>query len=195
MPRRENEVDVDEASISRKKRKATVYDVVAGRIGTNGFLTYDEVVDSTKALGPEEVLMRKTSMTPDEFIKAYQTDAKLADPEATLPNSDLLKAIHTYASDFYSRTTPGEGAHDFRSLDGTALIALGYLLEEATEEILGENGDMALVEPRYLSTGLPESALTRNRIHGKVRPPPTPPLHESSSDGESSNQPAKKQRR
>ncbi len=53
-----------------------------------------------------------------------------------MPGSDLLKAVHAYVSDFYARNygygegVRGEGA-DWRSLDETALLAVGVLLEEA----------------------------------------------------------------
>ena len=63
-----------------------------------------------------------------------------------LPDSDLLKAIHTYASDFYSRATVDRGQVDFSSMDESALLALGILLEEAAEHVLGPTGDMVFVE-------------------------------------------------
>ena len=63
-----------------------------------------------------------------------------------LPESDLLKAIHSYASDFYGRAVKGKGKADFESLDETALLAVGILMEEMAGEVLGETGDMAFVE-------------------------------------------------
>lgn len=62
-----------------------------------------------------------------------------------LPDSDLLKAIHTYTSDFYGRAT-NHSQINYKSMDETALIALGILLEEAAAECLGETGDMAFAE-------------------------------------------------
>lgn len=181
--------------LSQKRRKATVYDAVIGRVGANGFLTADEIAGSTKALAPEEVLSRKSAINEEQFAQAYQRDQDLEDPESDLPASDLLKAVHAYASDFYSRSTPERGAHDFRSMDGTALMALGFLLESTIEQALGETGDMALVEPRSLSNGLPESKFTKHRIHGKVNPPPQLPPASESDDDETDGMPAKKQRR
>lgn len=67
-------------------------------------------------------------------------------PERGLPDSDLLKAIHTYASDFYTYATPDRGRASWRSMDETALIALGILLEETAKESLEETGDMVFVE-------------------------------------------------
>ncbi len=63
-----------------------------------------------------------------------------------LPESDLLKAIHAYASDFYGRAVKGKGKVDFESLDETALLAVGILMEEMAREALGETGDLAFVE-------------------------------------------------
>lgn len=63
-----------------------------------------------------------------------------------LPDSDLLKAIHTYTSDFYKYSTPDQGSCAWRSMDETALIAMGFLLEEMASEALEETGDMVFVE-------------------------------------------------
>ena len=58
----------------------------------------------------------------------------------------MLKAIHAYASDFYSRNL-GEGAVvDFHSLDETALLCMGILLEEMADGVLGDTGDLAFTE-------------------------------------------------
>ncbi|KAI9833381.1 MAG: large subunit of alpha-aminoadipate reductase [Phylliscum demangeonii] len=71
-----------------------------------------------------------------------------------LPPSDLLQAIHAYAADFYAAVAgggtgrgrrSGEGG-DWRSLDETALLALGVLLEEEAGAVLGETGDLVFVE-------------------------------------------------
>ena len=67
-------------------------------------------------------------------------------PDQKLPESDLLKALHTYAADLYGRSLGPEADVSYESLDGSALIALGVLMEEACKEALGETGDLALVE-------------------------------------------------
>ncbi|KAF3929032.1 hypothetical protein ABW20_dc0102047 [Dactylellina cionopaga] len=61
-----------------------------------------------------------------------------------LPDSDLLKAVHAYASEFY--TAKGWDGIAGRSMDESALIAIGVLLEEWCKEMIGENGDMVFVE-------------------------------------------------
>lgn len=78
----------------------------------------------------------------DDF---YWADRHLRDGQV-LPESDLLKAIHTYVSDYYGRSTPNKGAADFESLDETALLALGILLEEMAGHVLGQTGDLAFTE-------------------------------------------------
>ena len=72
-----------------------------------------------------------------------------------MPDPDLLKTIHAYAADYYgalSRDT--KSSADFRSLDETALLAMGILLEEAAAHHLGNSGDLALVEQAEVDHGL-----------------------------------------
>lgn len=71
--------------------------------------------------------------------------------EQKLPDSDLLKAIHAYASDFYGRASTNRGLLDFESLDETALLGLGILLEEMAEHVLGDTGDLAFIEGEDIS--------------------------------------------
>ena len=76
-----------------------------------------------------------------------------------------MKGIHTYASDYYGRTyDPRKGkikrrkkvvegkearnerlrsCRDFRSMDETALLAIGVLMEEMMKSSIGETGDLA----------------------------------------------------
>ena len=85
--------------------------------------------------------------------------------EQRLPDSDLLKAIHAYASDFYSRATANGGLLDFESLDETALLGLGILLEEMAEHVLGDTGDLAFVEGEDVNDaahGSAKGSQTRN---------------------------------
>jgi hypothetical protein len=75
----------------------------------------------------------------------YWANEKLA-PGVELPDSDLLKALHVYAADFYKRTVVKNRGVGERSMDGTALMALGMLLEEAAKDCLGEKGHLVFVE-------------------------------------------------
>jgi hypothetical protein len=147
-------MDLDLNSRSnRRKRQASLYDAVAGRVGYEGFLGEDPptkhrdtVSRSNIAVPPEEVLFRRKGAP----VRYDEDDIYCADrhlqPHQRLPDSDLLKTIHAYASDFYAKATPDGGKSDFKSLDETALLAMGILLEEAAAEALGKTGDLALVE-------------------------------------------------
>lgn len=136
----------------QKRSKVTVYDAVAGRAGYEGFLTdlappkhRDTVSSTTKAVPPEEVLFRRKGAP----VRYEEDDVYFADrhlrPEQRLPDSDLLKDLHAYAADYYG-TIAGDQGNDFRSLDETALLALGILVEEAARAALGETGHLALAE-------------------------------------------------
>lgn len=133
-----------------RRKQASLYDAVAGRVGYEGFLTeevpskrHGETSRSATAVPPEEVLFRrKGAPIRYEEDDIYPADRHLG-PHQRLPDSDLLKTIHAYASDFYAKT----GSQiDFKSLDETALLAMGILLEEAAAEPLGKSGDLALME-------------------------------------------------
>ena len=74
-------------------------------------------------------------------------------PEGILPDSDALKGLHIYASRFYEALGKEDAAAtaegrllDERSMDETALLALGILLEEAGRDALGRRGDMVFTE-------------------------------------------------
>jgi hypothetical protein len=58
----------------------------------------------------------------------------------------MLEAIHSYSSHFYANAVDNRGSNDFASMDETALIAMGILLEELANHSLGETGDLVLVE-------------------------------------------------
>ena len=94
---------------------------------------------------PEAVLFRrKNAPTRYEESDFYFANESL--PPHALPDSDLLKALHCYTSDFYSHATADRGRGDWRSLDETALLALGILMEELCRETLGDTGDMVFTE-------------------------------------------------
>ncbi|KAL2040201.1 hypothetical protein N7G274_007104 [Stereocaulon virgatum] len=142
------------STLRKQQRQATVYDAVAGRVSSTGFITFsprvskyrDTLSSSTVPVPPEEVLFRRKG-APERYEEDdfYWADRFLTEGQ-TLPESDLLKAIHTYASDFYGRATEGKGLVDFESMDETALLGLGILLEEMAEHVLGKTGDLAFVE-------------------------------------------------
>lgn len=138
-------------------------------------------------LAPEEALFRSAGAPPRyEETDTYFAHADL--PAGALPPSELVKAVHHYASHYYEvrdvrpegekrapegrgqdkRVPEGRGEKeeqapegedlnrqatpatrrliDERSLDETALLAFGILLEEAGQAVLGRNGALVLTE-------------------------------------------------
>lgn len=85
-----------------------------------------------------------------------------------LPPSDLLKAVHSFASRYYDALGDGgkREAHFVggrniteKSMDETALLAFGILLEEAGREVLGARGDLVFTEgEEFVPTGDEASA-------------------------------------
>ncbi|TGO40628.1 hypothetical protein BHYA_0034g00480 [Botrytis hyacinthi] len=155
--------NIEEKSIEGDKvsrtRKPSVYDAVAGRISAAGFIPRSVVVSSTRdttssslsAVPPEAVLFRSKN-APTRYAESDIYFANERESPKGLPDSDLLKSLHTYASDFYSRATAEGGSIDWRSMDETALIGLGILMEEASREILGETGDLTFTEGEEFNT-------------------------------------------
>lgn len=73
----------------------------------------------------------------------YEAPARNID-KSILPDSDLLKALHAYASDLYSRDPSGKSM--YQAFNGRALLGFGILLEEMCRDSLGDSGDLALAE-------------------------------------------------
>ncbi|KAF2405470.1 hypothetical protein EJ06DRAFT_468074 [Trichodelitschia bisporula] len=140
---------------SHKRRKITVYDAVAGRVGSNGFLpprpiyasTRDTKSSSSRPVPADEVLFRRPLM-PDRYGEddVYSRAYRQLDRPEQIPESDLTKALHQYASDFYSLSKLKHREVSYGSLDETAMLAMGILIEEAAEMALGETGHSSLIE-------------------------------------------------
>ncbi|KAK2882445.1 hypothetical protein FQN49_000337 [Arthroderma sp. PD_2] len=158
-----------------KIRHASVYDAVAGRISTDKSYNKSSSVannyhgtSSTRifpAVPPEEVLFRRQN-APIRYMENdfYFANENIPDDQP-LPDSDLLKAIHAYTSDLYGNGTVDRGQSAWRSMDETALIALGFLLEEVATEALEETGDMVFVEGEVAcdSESVVEASSVRSR--------------------------------
>ena len=183
----------DQGASDSDRELPTVYDVVAGtylilrsrvwKVSNTYFAErktpYKELRRLKKQKSVSKAKSSKAIIRPDEHLfglkgalQRYQEyDYYYAHerdfPEngaASLPESDLLKAIHGYTSHFYHRTGMGEmnlalqgkphrKAHSMpqrnfntKSMDGTALLAFGILVEEAANEFLGQTGDLAFTE-------------------------------------------------
>jgi hypothetical protein len=62
-----------------------------------------------------------------------------------IPPSDLLETMHRYVSRFYDRPDVERKHLHYKSMDGTALLALGILLEETLKHSLGKTGHLAFL--------------------------------------------------
>ncbi|KAF8464584.1 hypothetical protein BDZ91DRAFT_729428 [Kalaharituber pfeilii] len=125
----------------RRSRAVTLYDAVAGRASAQGLITdRDRHKRQSRApIGPDEVLGRKANA----FKRGIPYEEKPG-----LPDSDLLKAVHQYAMDFYHRN--GMDGVAAWAMEETALLAIGMLLEESVKSALGPNGDLAFVDESEL---------------------------------------------
>lgn len=112
----------------------------------------DTASSSARPVRPEEVLFRRLNAP----IRYEENDFYFANESLSgdrpLPSSELLEAIHAYTADLYDHATIDRGQDDYQSMDETALIAMGILMEEMAREALGETGDLVLVEGEELST-------------------------------------------
>lgn len=130
-----------------------------GRMNANGFVPAvpyvskyrDTASSTTNPVRPEEVLFRRQNAP----VRYEETDYYFAHenlpPSCPLPGSELLESIHAYSADFYDHATMNKGQEDYQTLDETALIAMGVLMEEIAKESLGETGDLVLVEGEEVS--------------------------------------------
>lgn len=132
---------------SRPREAVTVFDAVAGRVGYEGFLSQkapsknrDTSSNIATAIAPEEVLFRRTG-APVRYEEddVYAADRHLG-PAQQLPDSSLVKALHAYVADFYKDYTEDQGRIDLKSMDETALLAMGILVEEAAREAVERMG-------------------------------------------------------
>lgn len=144
-----------------------------GRVTTRGSTLRAHLHHNLKPLSAQQVLFQRTGAPTiyAERVDEYNFAARL--PRGAIPDSDLLKALHTYASDFYGRTYDPRGhrikrrrkvkcdngaegvrakkerlraCQDFKSMDETALLAMGVLMEEMMRESVGETGDLAFTQ-------------------------------------------------
>ncbi|KAJ5175064.1 uncharacterized protein N7482_000941 [Penicillium canariense] len=157
----EAEVDIPESEYSyRQSRRTTnLYDAVAGRVNRKGHhpaeafaSRYRDTASSgARSLRPEEVLFRTQHNVTDSGEEGNYFAHENLPSDVALPSSELLEAIHAYTADFYEFATEDHGLHDHQSMDETALIAMGILVEEMAKEALGETGDLVLVEGEELT--------------------------------------------
>ncbi|KAJ5384915.1 hypothetical protein N7517_002826 [Penicillium concentricum] len=182
-PFEDDQEPLDDKPSKHIKRRANVYDAVAGRVNLRGVNAPREVASQyrdtnsagARSLRPEELLYRRQNI-PAESIdeKTYFAHENLPSNQP-LPNSELLETIHAYAADYYEYATADNGKDDHQTMDETALLAIGILIEEMAKEELGETGDLALVEGEELSeeeddkSGLESDTTTRSAARAARR--------------------------
>ncbi|KXJ91130.1 hypothetical protein Micbo1qcDRAFT_69636 [Microdochium bolleyi] len=184
----------DDVLPRHRGKNATLFDAVAGRVTSTHALEdgtgrlsrlrgrrsrraaqrLSRLTSSSSqnaVLAPEEVLFRRAN-APVRYAERdiYFANERLPDGGINvLPDSDMLKALHVYASHFYARGQPDTGQssshagdHDEQgnrllrrkratpidegSMDETAMLAFGIILEEASRELLGPSGDLVFTE-------------------------------------------------
>lgn len=120
----------------KETRHATLYDALEARINKHhatGFLGTGKASQHSRgAATPTQALAARLNCSPSVIPTAS------AEQEAALPSSDLLDAIHGYTSLVTSC---------YKSMDETALLAMGILLEESVQDLIGEEGYLMLEEP------------------------------------------------
>jgi hypothetical protein len=132
------------------------------RIGASGFLDFEERNLSNQRdewgdrnhYAPHEVLLGSAGVPKgdeDDLEIMYGQYLANLPPKLELPESDILKAIHAYTSDLFSVIPSKEKG--YMSMDHTALLAAGILLEEMAVEALGETGYLALLESARMQSG------------------------------------------
>jgi len=110
----------------------------------------DTASSGARILRPEEVLFRKKRLAKQPIDESYFAHENLPSDQP-LPSSELLKTLHVYAAEYYEFATADNGRDDRATMDGTALLAMGILVEELAKEALGDTGDLVLVEGEELS--------------------------------------------
>jgi hypothetical protein len=114
--------------------------------------TQDVMGANNIAYPPNEVLQHLPEAPKgDQFDDAYYSWPSELPRELRLPDSDLLKALHTYASDYYGHAE--NATRSLTSMDGTALIASAVLLEELVAESLSKSGDLVFCEAKGEDNG------------------------------------------
>ncbi|GME62862.1 hypothetical protein GTA08_BOTSDO03050 [Neofusicoccum parvum] len=176
----------DAVEVEPERMTASVYDAVAGRVTANGFTPADAPsnrrvtnASSGSLLPPDEALFSQMHAPPRyEEDGLYSADTHPASYQQ-LPGSDMVKAVHAYASDFYSASLGSRARGDWKSMDETALLAIGVLMEEAAADILGKTGDLAFVEgedddPRNMPQAWNGSRWTRSVVRISTSPNDSP---------------------
>ncbi|KAI8935968.1 hypothetical protein NX059_007472 [Plenodomus lindquistii] len=168
------------------RRKANVYDAVAGGVARDGLIENSTgSKDSKQPLRPDEVLFKQAKAPiryeETDYYHAHATSAV----QQQLPNGDLLMSIQSYVSKLYSRTARPGHDNTWKCMDETSLIACGILLEETARELLGSTGDLAFTEATNMEGDKAANVGAVSAMQGTPSDHPTDSAHSESSSSES----------
>ncbi|KAK6497878.1 hypothetical protein TWF481_012277 [Arthrobotrys musiformis] len=140
--------DEDEEEIEKKRgkpynfsTKSNVYAASSSNVTISG-RRLD--IRHSKPASADEILFHNPSnpsfVLPDS-VKNILEDQKVT---GNLPDSDLLKVVHRYVAEFFA--AKGWDEVMTRSMDESAMLAIGVILEEYCREMIGKDGDMVFAE-------------------------------------------------
>lgn len=155
-------------STKRETQRANLYDVCNDGIRRGVLLNRKKIARKNNSLAKEgsQLILdndkddddiyrsRGIAIPPDEVLLAQsQTGIKIPirhreefPKDAPLPLAELLKAIHYYASKRVSKLPSEDKIALERSLDETALLGFGVMVEELADSYIDENGVDIFVE-------------------------------------------------
>src|ERR1700677_846944 len=84
----QTDADIEKNSAHRRKRVASVYDAVAGRVGLNGFLSQSQLETGVTTLAPEEVLLRRVD-APTKVTREYYNANEHLQQTQVLPDTEI----------------------------------------------------------------------------------------------------------
>lgn len=149
-----------------KSRHTTLYDALEDRIKkrhATGFIrAEDETLPSSlnHQRGPQSRYAAHPSVVLASRLGIDVSQVPEPPCDLELPRSDLLNAIHGYASSILTQSTEEDTleksiyATDLDMapfMDETALLAFGVIVEEITRDLIGERGHLVLAEESGLS--------------------------------------------
>jgi hypothetical protein len=102
----------------------------------------DTASSSTHPVAPDDILFNRKGA---RIRFAEEGDYVGIDDMGPIPPSDLLETMHRYVSRFYDRPDVERKHLHYKSMDGTALLALGILLEETLKHSLSKTGHLAFL--------------------------------------------------
>ncbi|OLL25251.1 hypothetical protein NEOLI_000827 [Neolecta irregularis DAH-3] len=115
-------------------RYATIYECIDDKCTAAGFTT------GYSSTGNRLRQQQLKPLAPDEYLRKEKKaleDLDFLDNDRNIPESDLLIAIHHYTAEYYDRN--GLWRVGNTSMNGEALFAFGWLMQEYVQILIGED--------------------------------------------------------